>query len=138
MRQAKARNRFQLQPLSCEHSAMPRYDAVVSVDQHRIAETEFLNAASDLCHLSLAVRACVAGVGNQVSGRDVLDDDGGLSPLPFFFWPLFALTLFQENGTSLIVGHTESPGSTLAKNLDRHLIGACVRNGDVRPECIIC
>ena len=52
---------------------MACYDAVVGVDQHGICKPEFLNAASDLSNLSLAVRSCVASVRNQIGCGNVLD-----------------------------------------------------------------
>ena len=54
-------------------------DGVFGVDQDGITETELPDAGCDLCYLLIAVRACVASVGDEFR-RGNLFNLGGLHP----------------------------------------------------------
>jgi hypothetical protein len=44
-------------------------DAVLTVDQHGIGPAEFSDAGCDLRHLSIAMRARIAGIRDQLAQR---------------------------------------------------------------------
>ena len=64
-RELDARHLDQAQLAGREHAAMPGDDPVVAVEQNRVGETEFPDAAGDLRDLVLGMRPRVAGIGDQ-------------------------------------------------------------------------
>jgi len=52
---------------------MPGQDVIVLIDQHRLGEAEAFNAARNLLHLQLRMRARIARPGFKLAGRQVLD-----------------------------------------------------------------
>ena len=47
-----------------QHAPVAGDDAALAIDQHRIGKAELLDAGRDLSHLSIRMRAAVAGVGD--------------------------------------------------------------------------
>ena len=60
-----------------EDATVPGDDAALAVDQDRVVEAELPDAGRDLGDLFLAVRARIAGIGDQRLDRAIVDLQGG-------------------------------------------------------------
>lgn len=73
MRDPQAWSGHHTELLRCHDAAVAGDDSVVSVDQDRVDPAELTQAAAELGNLRGAVGAGVAGIGDQLGERDLLD-----------------------------------------------------------------